>query len=309
MAYFIMLVGIPGSGKSTLAHSLAATYKANIHASDAIRRELYGNESMQNDHALVFDTLHKRVKEDLAQGQSTIYDATNISYKRRMAFLQEVKQYNPYTICYVVIKSFEGCISANNSRERIVPFQSIKNMIKSFWVPQYYEGWDDIQLMYTEDAPPLSLDEVLHSIQDFDQQSRWYSLSLGQHLTKTQSLIYRDNNIDLHTSQQDQYLHIAALYHDIGKPFVKSFINKKGEPTNDAHYYGHANVSAYQYLTMSRNNGLSQSAILDICNYIQWHMQPYFLHHQSSENKFIRLVGMETYKRLLLLNTADKNAH
>jgi len=312
MTHFIMLVGIPGSGKSTLAKSLSRQYNATIHASDVIRNELHGSETAQDNHTLVFETLHKRVKEDLAKGQSTIYDATNISYKRRMAFLQEIKKYNAYTICYVTIRSYEGCIAVNDERERVVPHHSIKNMIKSFWVPQYYEGWNEIKLVYNEMAPSshLTLEATLNSLKHYNQKTRWHSLTLGHHLTKTQTMLYSSGRINLASSAEDKCLHIAALYHDIGKPFVKTFTNKKGEPSKDAHYYGHANASAYEFLVKANGETLlSQKSILAICNYIQWHMLPYNILRNGGGDNFINLVGKETYKRLMLLNEADRKAH
>jgi predicted kinase len=89
---FFMLVGLPASGKSTYAEELANQYNANIHASDSIREELSGDINNQNINDLVFKTLHSRVKEDLTNGKSCIYDATNINYKRRMAFLNELNK-------------------------------------------------------------------------------------------------------------------------------------------------------------------------------------------------------------------------
>jgi predicted kinase len=88
----IMMVGLPGSGKSTKAQELSKEYNAVIHSSDKIREELFGTMDTQDGNDLVFQTLHKRVKSDLRDGKNVIYDACNISYKRRMTFLQEIKK-------------------------------------------------------------------------------------------------------------------------------------------------------------------------------------------------------------------------
>ena len=37
----------------------------------------------------------------------------------------------------------------------------------------------------------------------------------------------------------------AALRHDIGKPYVKAFIDSKGNPCEQAHYYQHQCVGAW----------------------------------------------------------------
>lgn len=87
MQFFCMMTGLPGSGKSWYAENeLPNTV---IHSSDAIRDELLGDVSDQNHQELVFQTLHDRVLSDLRAGKDVVYDATNISYKRRMGFLHQ----------------------------------------------------------------------------------------------------------------------------------------------------------------------------------------------------------------------------
>ena len=50
---FTMLVGIPGSGKSTFAKTMITKYAKHI-TSDCIRKELWGDESSQQDNNKVF---------------------------------------------------------------------------------------------------------------------------------------------------------------------------------------------------------------------------------------------------------------
>ena len=309
MFYFVMTVGIPGSGKSTLAEELAVKYNAIIHSSDAIRKEFSGDEGNQEKNEDVFNTLHQRIKNDLMNGYSVIYDACNISYRRRMAFLREVSKFNPRTVCCVAAKSYNECVQDNSKRNRTVPDDVIRNMIKSFWVPQYYEGWDEIRLFYTGNPTKQSKAEIFNSFYDYDQETPYHSSTLGSHMLRTQTLLYGTGKIDLSKSREDQLLHVAAMWHDMGKPFCKTFINKKGNTTDKAHYYGHANASAYEFLVMSSEDKLTQESILGICNYIQWHMNPYNLEKYGGKEKFIGLVGREFYERLMLLHMADKEAH
>jgi hypothetical protein len=37
----------------------------------------------------------------------------------------------------------------------------------------------------------------------------------------------------------------AGYVHDVGKPYTKTFLNKKGELTDIAHYYDHHSVGAW----------------------------------------------------------------
>lgn len=83
---FYMLVGVSGSGKSTFAKRIkhwGELEKENVEifSSDEIRKELYGNASIQKDHEKVFRILHKRVKEALSQGKSVVYENTDILWR------------------------------------------------------------------------------------------------------------------------------------------------------------------------------------------------------------------------------------
>ena len=79
-----MLVGLPGSGKSTISNEL----NGEVFSSDALRKELWGDENTQGDNTLLFNELHKRIEKGLKEGKNCIYDATNINAKKRIQFLQ-----------------------------------------------------------------------------------------------------------------------------------------------------------------------------------------------------------------------------
>ena len=92
MTNFYMLVGLPGSGKSNIAKKMKEENpKIQIFSSDELRKELWGNENTQGNNSVLFKELHNRIKFCLENGVDCIYDATNISSKRRMAFLMDVK--------------------------------------------------------------------------------------------------------------------------------------------------------------------------------------------------------------------------
>ena len=45
-----------------------------------------------------------------------------------------------------------------------------------------------------------------------------------------------------------------------------------------------------------------------LTNYIQWHMQPFFMKEQKTIDKFIKMVGQEFYDKLMILHEADRIA-
>ena len=119
----ILMVGLPCSGKSTISKQLAEKYNATIFSSDELRIEMFGDVNDQEHNQELFVELHKRIKDCLNNGKSAIYDACNINYKRRMAFLVELKSIPCEKICVVMATPFTVCKMRNEVRERKVPIQ------------------------------------------------------------------------------------------------------------------------------------------------------------------------------------------
>ena len=125
----VMLVGLPGSGKSYYADSVYDTY--NIHSSDRIREELFGFRDQDHNNE-VFAELHKRVKQDLKDGKNVVYDATNINKKKRIAFLQELKDIPCKKVCAVMAVPYELCQTRNINREHPVHDKVIRRCLRIF---------------------------------------------------------------------------------------------------------------------------------------------------------------------------------
>lgn len=295
--FFIMMVGLPASGKSYYAEQFRNEYQAEIFSSDEIRKEILQDVNNQDKNGEVFNVLHKRLKEHLSNGGNAIYDATNISYKRRMAFLNELKKIPCKKVCILIATPYKDCLKQNANRERIVPEEVITKMYKNIYIPQYYEGWDDIQIVKNYNAIYYNIDDLFYGINglmDISQDNSHHTLTVGKHCKKC-----ADNLDDKYVSY---VVWKAALLHDIGKPFTKSFINSKGETTEDAHYYQHHLVSAYDSLFYNEYEQLN------IANYIQWHMQPFFMTDDEQKNKYKTLWGENFYNNIMLLHEADINA-
>lgn len=146
---FIMLVGLPGSGKSTYAEKIKEE-GVIIHSSDAVRKE-FGDVNDQSKNEEVFRILHKRIKDDLKAGKDVCYDACNISRKRRIAFLKELKMIPCEKICILVAVPYEMCVYQNSKRDRRVPVEVIWRMYKNFNMPCVQEGFDRVIVHYPDE--------------------------------------------------------------------------------------------------------------------------------------------------------------
>lgn len=300
MGKLIYFVGLPGSGKSTLAASYQAMgYK--VFSSDAIREELYGDKSVQDNPQKVFRILHSRIKEALCAGDNCVYDATNMRSKTRIAFLKEIKNIPCEKKCIVVWTSLKTCLERNTNRERKVPRHVIECMWKQFETPHYFEGWDMVELhiMEEEKEKYRRAREFCQNVTNsfsFNQENSHHTLSLGDHCERA-----FDN-----LKSEEETVVKACLFHDYGKIFTKSFYNKKGELCKDAHYYEHHNVGAYEILGVISDFKEALEVSLLIC----YHMHPYFWEGNSSMEKRYRMLwGEDIYRKICLIHEADKAAH
>lgn len=301
----IMMIGLPGAGKSTKAVELAKEYNAEIFASDALREELFGDINHQTDNNKLFIELHRRIKECLRNGQSAIYDATNLSYKKRMAFLKELKNIPCEKIAYLMATPYEECLKNNEKRERKVPREVIDRMYRSVDIPWFNEGWDDIQIEYGGYENYYGwAREWVESVADYDQHNSHHDLTLGEHCKQTMRNVYKicaENKTIMSTE-----LRYAAMLHDEGKVFTQTFKNSKGEITEEAHYYGHEHCGGYDSLFYNMPCNKLYVAVL-----IRWHMRPYMAWEQSekAKQKDSKLIGEELFNDICLLHKADKQAH
>lgn len=299
---FVMMCGLPGSGKSTYAKEISKQlFGAIICSSDEIREELCGDKNSQENNEEVFKLLHSRIKEKLRNGENVIYDATNISSKRRRAFLNELKNIPCTKQCIVMATHFEECCDRNSKRDRIVPYEVIERMYKNWNTPYWFEGWDIILVKFKDDFKPINTAESwVYDHINFSQDNPHHSLSLGQHCFIV--------GTDL---RNNKTLYYVGLLHDCGKPFTKSFVNSKGEETDIAHYYQHHCIGAYDSLFFEYPFDITS---LDISILINLHMMPYCWEKnerngEKTRQKYQQLWGDKLYTDVMKLHMADKKAH
>lgn len=306
------LVGLPGSGKSTFAERLSKHIKdtggcVEIISSDSIRKELYGSEDNQEHNNEVFAVVHSRIKQFLLEGVSVIFDATNISKKRRIAFLHDIKPIPCRCVCHAIMTPYATCLERNNNRERKVPEYALRRMYMNWEPPHCNEGFDYVHFDMTcsgiEDRSEYTLMNLIGKMDGFillDQENDHHRHTLGVHcFMAMMNILYRDR---LNTRLQ-----VAALLHDIGKEFTKSRLNHKGVYDGNYHYYQHHCVSAYDSLFYLDGLAFSNEDKAHISNVIFYHMHPHRNWKQST-NAMRRdriAIGEDLFNDVIALHDAD----
>lgn len=283
---FIMLVGIPGSGKSTHAKRLSHRMNCTHLSSDGIRAELYGDEAIQGNPSEVFELMHKRTLEVLANGNSVIYDATNITRKDRASIMSKIPKYVEIE-CHIVWAPIETCIERDSKRERSVGKDVIDKMLKRFQAPYYDEGFNNIEIIRPEDFDMMGYMYDIRKSITIPHDNPHHTYSVDEHCNAAGKYIMYIDNYELIR---------AAYQHDIGKGYTKSFKDAKGNVTEVAHYYQHQCVGAWVSYGM-----------WNATPYIAWlissHMEPFF------KSKYYLNLPPFMKNDIDLLHEADLNAH
>ena len=303
MTKFFMMVGLPGSGKSCFAQELVEKGEAEvIVSSDAIRKELYGDEAFQGNPAEVFAKVEEDVVAAINNSKSVIMDATNINSKRRKSFLKTISRRCPNRFsshCVIIATAPRLCKQNDEMRDRTVGWGVIERMWKQFEVPFYGEGWDEIRLV--QYPAQFRASALVDMAIGFQQYNDYHKLMLDSHMYKTGMAVMSKTN--------DVSVIKAAFYHDMGKMFTQFF-----DENDKAHYHNHGNAGAYMYLCLDHNLAEDETAseVLKTAALICWHMQP--LMNNKDKTKFylwaIKFgLGSNFADDLWLIYEADTEAH
>lgn len=143
------LIGIPGAGKSTFAQLLAQLYNCQIISTDAIRKQLYGDETIQGNWLEIEAEVINQIEKAIALNTPVIYDATNAQRSWRLELLQKLERNIgkiDWLAWYLNI-SLETCKQWNSQRKRQVPDEIIDKMAKTLkqFPPHVGEGFIDVK--------------------------------------------------------------------------------------------------------------------------------------------------------------------
>mgnify|MGYP002762276695 FL=1 len=240
----ILLCGIPGSGKTTYAEKIKNSYTYHL-SSDAIRKELYGDENIQGNPSDVFALMQDRAIMLLNNGFDVIYDATNITRKDRASIIAKCPKVAQIE-CHIIWAPIETCIERDSARERTVGKEVIDRMLKRFQPVFYDEGINEIKVILPDEFNKDKYCDKLIDSMKISHDNPHHTLDIYNHCMEANKYAYKMNYND--------DIKFAAKFHDIGKPYVKSFLDNKGNKCESAHYYSHQNLSAWMSYGINGSN-------------------------------------------------------
>jgi predicted kinase len=285
----ILLCGIPGSGKTTYAEKMKNSYTYHL-SSDAIRKELYGDENIQGNPSDVFALMQDRAIMLLNNGFDVIYDATNITRKDRASIITKCPRFAQIE-CHIIWAPIETCIERDAARERTVGKEVIDRMLKRFQAPYYDEGIDKIRVIFPDGFDMQKyIDDSTEAMRILHDNPH-HTLDIYNHCESAYKYIVNNDMCD-------NIMALAASFHDVGKPYVKAFVNAKGEPSDTAHFYQHQCVGAYMIYGL-----VADEIRIDVAWLVSTHMAP-FLNEKCYKNLPAYLKNSVD-----LLHEADLAAH
>lgn len=238
-----ILIGFPGSGKTTYAKNVLQNKNSIYLSSDDTRIELFGFED-QTQNQRVFEVMHYRALKALKEGKNVIFDATNLSRKKRMNFINEIQkikdiEINAYLFCIPISELFERNLIRT---ERTIPYEKLLNMLRNIDIPLYYEGFDNIYLVNNSYLNYTYDEKWFYNVaKNYDQHNPYHNRTLLDHTLDVVSHLEDNDNYFLGIDRW--ILKKAAFFHDFGKVYTQS-CDEKGI----YHYYNHEKVSAYIWL-------------------------------------------------------------
>jgi len=295
MVEVVFCVGIAASGKTTWA------YKQEDYVvldSDAVREELYGDATCQDNPDKVFNLIYKRAKDALRADKSVIFCSTNLTMKYRLHAIRQMKSVRPDAIIRAVVFNtpLEVCQKQNKMRERQVPDWLFMKQLKTLQLPVYNEGFDIIDVVHNYGCDNVPGNHSLNYIQEISEKVENYGSQKNKHHKLTLMDHCQAAGCYAMKNRFGADIINAAYLHDYGKAYTATYWPDKDE---DCHYPNHAEVGAYLALNMGYS--------YDVALLINYHMCPYM--DNNAFKTWKERLGENLWDKILLLHIADEAAH
>jgi protein phosphatase len=124
----VVLVGAAGAGKTTLAARFFAADE--VLSSDAHRALVTGDESDQAATKTAFAILHRRLAKRMAEGRTTIVDATNVTSFARRSLTRRAAEHGVAAVAIVLDLATTLVLARNATRPgRTVPEEAVRRQL------------------------------------------------------------------------------------------------------------------------------------------------------------------------------------
>lgn len=292
MKRLTILVGLAASGKSTVASKMEQK-GATVVSSDAIRKELFGDESVQSNPTKVFQIFNERIINDLRRGDEwVVADACNIWCRKRKHLIQQVRAAIPEVriTSFIIATNLSQLYSNDENRIRSVGKDVIKRQLCQFQMPCYWEGFNSIELYYPFGARKSWFRENYFKENEIPHDNPHHQLpTIRDHMNAAFFDAMKDG-------VESPTILVAIELHDIGKFFVKTFDDR-----SVAHYYNHSNVGAYFSLFVQM---IAKADPIRVAQLIQYHMEPFFKKGDHWD-AWVKQVGQKFASELQTINFYD----
>lgn len=234
----------------------------------------------------LYDKLEDKpeILETLQNWKCAVYSGNCFTRKQRAELLRGIP---PYTEIVADIVWHQDIF-------RYLTEEPILKKLSRFQMPYYDEGIHDIRISntFSDHSENAAFCEKCWSSMEIQHMNSHHRFTVATHCRKSAEYLAERN--DLGDARNSML--IAAMYHDVGKPWTQTFTDNKGNPTEEAHYYNHQNISAWIACGISHTNPL-------IPWLISTHMDP------TLNTKYYR--SLPPYLKHLVdaLHEADRKAH
>lgn len=127
----VLLLGPPASGKSTFAAALVAVGLVDPHdvlTADRYRARLTGDAADLGADRRVWPLLRVHLMERLAQGRTTVVDATNLAVAKRARHLRVAAAFGRPVVVVRFDLPVDELVARNRSRRRVVPDRPLREL-------------------------------------------------------------------------------------------------------------------------------------------------------------------------------------